>query len=677
MNQDWRQWVTFFLAVLMLMFGWQWYMAKKYGKPNQATQSTDTATDQQQPQPAAPAAPPQGQPAAPTLAASGDWHVALASPGPEVVLGSREKDSGYKAQIRFAPVAAAIEDAWLSEFKWHVDDKHTGYPIVAAGQDSQGITRYPLELGQLKLAGRQEMIPLGRDCWQFLDLDETSDDAATVRYEARVLDQDEQTVLRVLKEYRYAKENYELQLTLRVVNESASPVQVESLEVTGPLGLLREDPRSDRRRAAVAAFWRGGAAEKETELTVERQQVSESKPSASIEKPAGAQLRWWGAVNKFFAAVTRPIGDEKGQAVEWVRGESITAQLYTVTTPDDQESLAPGVAATLGGAPAFAPGNEQIFTLATYLGPIDKNVFDLPQYANLHYNKLYSGGACCTFCAFDWLTLLLLKLMEGVHAVVGNYGIAIIILVALVRLVLHPITKRSQVHMMKMGKIGPKMQELKEKYGDNKQEFQRKQFEIMKEHGLTGGMLLGCLPMFLQFPIWIALYTAVDANVALRHQGLLPASWHWLTDLCAPDRLVPLSVFGVEHPVTIPLLSGFMGPIDAFNLLPILLAIGMYLQSKLMGQTQAAANPQAAQQQKMMQVMMPIMMLLFLYTAPSGLNLYIMTSTFVGLIEQRIIRKHLKEQEEKTAEAKVTTTTKLSSKLGRKKPKERPPKRYF
>ena len=128
--------------------------------------------------------------------------------------------------------------------------------------------------------------------------------------------------------------------------------------------------------------------------------------------------------------------------------------------------------------------------------------------------------------------------------------------------------------MTKMSKMAPKVEEIKRKYAGNKEEIQKRTMEIYKEQGATP--ILGCLPMMLQMPIWIALFTAVDANVALRHTGLFPASWHWLTDLSAPDRLIPFSWFGITDPIQIPLIGG----IDAFNLLPILLCIAMFLQTK-------------------------------------------------------------------------------------------------
>jgi len=240
--------------------------------------------------------------------------------------------------------------------------------------------------------------------------------------------------------------------------------------------------------------------------------------------------------------------------------------------------------------------------------------------------------------------------------VVPNYGIIIILLVLLVRTLLHPLTKKGQVSMMKMSKLGPKVEEIKKKYGSNPTEMNKRVMEMYKEQGANP--MLGFMPMLIQMPIWISLYSAINASIDLRGAKFLP---FWITDLSAPDMLFTFPV------VTVPLLGW---NIDAFNLLPILLAVGMVFQQKLMSPAQnAAMNPQMAQQQKMMLIMMPAMMLIFLYTAPSGLNLYIMASTFGGIIEQKVIKKHIKEQEEKEKYGKVPVTAKTGGKVKKKKPK--------
>jgi YidC/Oxa1 family membrane protein insertase len=225
-------------------------------------------------------------------------------------------------------------------------------------------------------------------------------------------------------------------------------------------------------------------------------------------------------------------------------------------------------------------------------------------------------------------------------ATLGNYGLAIILLVVLVRLGLHPLTKKGQVSMMAMQKLQPQMEAAREKYKDNKAKLNEEMMKIYKSAGASP--FLGCLPMVLQMPIWIALWTGLQAAVELRHAGLLP---FWITDLAAPDALIDFGRTLVNLPL--------VGPLRSFNLLPILLAVGMVLNQKFTPSTPTSTQQQATQKQMM--YFMNVFFLLIFYNAPSGLTMYIMASTFAGVFEQYVIRKHIRERQaaEAAAETKV------------------------
>jgi YidC/Oxa1 family membrane protein insertase len=265
-------------------------------------------------------------------------------------------------------------------------------------------------------------------------------------------------------------------------------------------------------------------------------------------------------------------------------------------------------------------------------------------------------GCCCPASIIKPLAFGILAIMKAMYVVIPNYGVVIIILVLLMRLLMHPVTKKSQVSMSKMSKLAPRAEEIKKKYANNKAEMNKKLMELYREQGASP--ITGMLPMFVQMPIWIALWSAIYASIDLRGAAFLP---FWITDLSVPDALLSWS------PVTIPLLGW---KLSSLNLLPILMGLAFYFQQKLMPtQANAATNPQMAQQQKMMAIMMPLLFPLMLYTAPSGVNLYIMSSTFAGVIEQKVIRKHIKEREEQEAQGLVPTTSKAGGKVKKKKPK--------
>jgi YidC/Oxa1 family membrane protein insertase len=294
-----------------------------------------------------------------------------------------------------------------------------------------------------------------------------------------------------------------------------------------------------------------------------------------------------------------------------------------------------------------------------YLGPKDKSLFDKNElYDRLGFAHTITFLPC--FCCPAWIinpiAFAILALMKWMYGFIGNYGIVIIILVFLFRLVMHPVTKKSQVSMSKMSQLAPRAEEIKKKYAGNKTEMNKQLMALYKEQGASP--IMGFLPMFAQMPIWIALWSAVYTSIDLRGAGFLP---FWITDLSAPDALVSFST------ITVPLLGW---KIESLNLLPILMGVAFYFQQKLMP-TQAAAttNPQVAQQQKMMMIMMPLLFPLMLYTAPSGVNLYIMASTFAGVFEQHIIRKHIRKKEEDQSKGMVAATSKTGGKVKKKKPK--------
>jgi YidC/Oxa1 family membrane protein insertase len=240
-------------------------------------------------------------------------------------------------------------------------------------------------------------------------------------------------------------------------------------------------------------------------------------------------------------------------------------------------------------------------------------------------------------------------------------------LVIIVRLILHPITKRSQMSMSKLSKFGPEIERLKQKYGDDKESLNREMMAFTKEHGVSTG-LLGCLPMLLQMPIWIALWSSLQSTFELRHASFL---WGhtWIKDLAQPDRLI-------AFPHAVKLFWGYVH-FDAINILPILMGIVFFLQQKMTPKPPTMTKEQE-QQYKMMQ-WMSLLFPVFLYTGPSGLNLYILTSTSIGIIESKRIRDHIKQREEAEKSEKVIVDakpTRASKKLDRGEPQPKKKGRF-
>jgi len=490
-------------------------------------------------------------------------------------------------------------------------------------------------------------------------------------------------LLTLVKTYTVRTTDYSIAMSLEIHNHSDSPMSV-AIDQYGPVGVPREDLRSDRRQAP---FGKRKADGNQVAVSLALRQAKLPRmpygrgPDENLRVGAGETAVWLGYTNKFFGSMMYLRPGEKGNPPTGKRH----ARFYAFATQADAASRTFVTGAKVGvkseqfrrGRLVMVPGltvaagQKLALDFDIFAGPKKRSIFVdeddpyyRPLYGQLNYLNTIDLGGC--FCSSSWLAVAMMWLLGKLSLLaLGNYGVAIILLVILVRVVLHPLTRKGQVSMMKMQKLAPMMQKIKTKYADDKEAQQREMMKFYKEHGAGG--FLGCLPMLLQMPIWIALFTGLNALVDLRHAPFLPV---WITDLAGPDALIRWS-----EPITIPLLSGMWGDVYSFNLLPILLCVAFFLQTKynpqMSGQPAVATSPEQQTQKKMMQYMMPGMMLLFFYQAPSGLTMYIMTSTFVGLIEQYVIRKHIREKE--AVEAATETTVQAPGKRSRstrgKKPK--------
>ena len=213
------------------------------------------------------------------------------------------------------------------------------------------------------------------------------------------------------------------------------------------------------------------------------------------------------------------------------------------------------------------------------------------------------------FGMWRWVCYPLVWILNVFHSWIPSFGIGIILLTVLVRLVFWPLTHKSTVSMRRMSEIQPKMKEIREKFKDNPQRLQQETWALYRDNKVNP--MAGCLPMLVQIPVFIALFTVLRSAVELRYAPFL-----WIADLSEPENLFP-GIF----------------PFGGLNILPILMAVTMGLQSAL---TPSTGDKQ---QQRMMMVMMPIMMLVMFYSFPSALSLYWTLSQVLSIVQMWYIRK--------------------------------------
>jgi YidC/Oxa1 family membrane protein insertase len=302
----------------------------------------------------------------------------------------------------------------------------------------------------------------------------------------------------------------------------------------------------------------------------------------SISEHITRDMAWVAVRNKFFVQILNPKTGATGcdLIVEREVGKS--------ETPDNpstwQEAAIPSrVAAALHfSGQTLANGETFKRECSYYIGP--KEIDSLAP-MGLQKKKVMDFGM------FRWFCEILLWSLNILYWLIPNYGVAIILLTLIVRILFWPLTHKGTESMKRLQELQPQIKELQAKYKDKPQTLHAETMALYKTHKVNP--LGGCLPMLVQIPVFFALFSILRSGVELRFAPFL-----WVQDLSTAENLLA----GV---LPIPL-----------NLLPLLMTVTQIWQQKL---TPAVGDPM---QQKMMMWMMPIMMLMFLYTMPSGLVLY-------------------------------------------------------
>jgi len=661
------------LAILM---GWSKLMEIWYPLPPRSTTSTSAATSQDAlatsgaasqdgattpPAASAPTETSSSAAIAPataaTAAAAPGFTVVEAPQGGLITIGddhSREVKSEsrnpFACAITVNARGASVAFAKLADYRNTVPrdrkhPEHDPYKLLTMIENATtGQTFTSFAARTLKLVDDNATIDLERTNWTADRRADNSGESVTLSTTIRQAGAD---VLKLRKTYRLEHDSLLMRVRYEIENASPRDRRIVWVE-NGPIGIKQIDSQHEDRRVVTAV--KDSSGQITAGSVVMRADVH--KEGDEKELIAGDKQFVWAALsNKYFTALLAPVSpdgsrDKPGTLTKLVarspmgEGEGLDDLTFDVT---------------YASASSIKAGATYAFETDIYLGPKSAGVINTAPGAEPRKFELINAPDA-SMCTFPFLRTVMLWLLNHAYRIVGNYGIAIIVLVLLVRTILHPISKRGQINMMKMQKgmaaLKPKLEALQQQFKNDKQKLNEETMKLYREEGINpAGQMLGCLPMFLQMPVWVALWTTLNTNIDMRHE----AFFGWIRDLSAPDALIPFA--GTYH---IPLLGNMMGPIHAFNLLPIIMTITMYAQQKIMQKMTQPAVPPApkydeqgrvipdpmVQQQKIMNFMMIFFGFIF-YNFPSGLNLYILTSNILGMAEQIYIKKQLKRRDER------------------------------
>lgn len=385
---------------------------------------------------------------------------------------------------------------------------------------------------------------------------------------------------------RYAiDENYMITVTQSVSNAGGAPVAVKPFALVNRTDRTASIDTWNVHSGPIAAF--DGAVTFDTNY-------SDVKTAGAVSPPGSAN--WIGFTDIYWLSAlipdtangaVQPKGDFRSVSPDIFRADLI----YPVAT--------------------VAPGQTATQTVRLFAGAKENNVLEA-------YEKQGATNLSLSidWGWFRWFEKPIFWLLDSLFRAVHNFGVAIILLTLIVRGIMFPVAQRQFASMAAMRAIQPKLKVIQERFKDDKQKQQQEIMALYKAEGVNP--LAGCLPIFLQIPVFFALYKVLVLTIEMRHQPF----FGWIKDLSAPDPLHVLNLFGLL-PFNPP---AFL----AIGVLAILLGITMWAQFKLQP---AAMDP--SQQQVM--ALMPWMMMFVMAPFAAGLLIYWITSNLLTIAQQKYL----------------------------------------
>lgn len=318
---------------------------------------------------------------------------------------------------------------------------------------------------------------------------------------------------------------------------------------------------------------------------VDKKPKSENRYSGVVE--------WFGYSQKYFITTFLPeTGADTTLSIDGLPEEGLVRAVYSY--PED----------TIPAAKTSARSWE------VYLGPLEYDIVKAVGY-NLQESVNYGW--------VEFLAKPLLDFLKWLNGYFHNYGVSIIVITIIIRLVFLPLTIKSMISMKKtqfqMEKLKPRMDAIKEKFKDDKA---KQNAEIMKLYTSSGvnplASLGGCFPLLIQLPVFIALYDVLLHSIDLRHSSFL-----WIQDLSEPETLFDIPGIGIP-----------------FRILPLLMGVSWFISQKMTPMTPAAGGENMQLQMKMMQFM-PIIFTVMFWGLPSGLILYWTVSNILSIFQQMYV----------------------------------------
>ncbi|MEZ6033059.1 MAG: YidC/Oxa1 family insertase periplasmic-domain containing protein [Planctomycetaceae bacterium] len=552
-------------------------------------------------------------------------------PAQELTIGSVDPASGYALSVQLTSAGAAIEGVRLTSPQF-MDLEHRDQHARIVGNnptpDRTFSTAVALIDRQLEKSGQT----LETTHWNLAGRTEDEKGVSAV-FEYVAPD----GTLRIRKTYTLPKLNltgkeleqawredasfYTLQVAIEMTNLSDQAKTVE-YEMQGPVGVLLENQEHTSKYRDIHVEFIDGTKGVTTPAGTVRKYVDTRETEEGHiltaeeqfdylreEKEWTSAFRYAGVDVQFFAALIAPLDDRPddvraNSATKWIE-RTFPVLIWTDPTEPRKSDVSIRMASNPVELKPKGDGDSVTHKFAFFVGPKRSELLD---------QAPMSAGQVLNYGMFGFVA-------RGMHYLLGTfyglgmpYFLAIISLTVLVRGCMFPISRKQAISAARMKELQPKLTELKAKYADDREKMAKAQMELWRKHNINP--IGGCLPLFLQMPIFIGLYTALNSAVDLRLQKFL-----WINNLAAPDALFRL-------PFSLPYLG------YDFSLLP-LCTVGLFLTQQKMFMPPATDEQQEAQY-KMMNMMTLFMGAMF-WHQPAGLCIYFIASSLWSIAERKLL----------------------------------------
>jgi YidC/Oxa1 family membrane protein insertase len=587
MDENNRNFILAIVLSICVLFAWQYFFVPKHAPQLQPVQQT---AEQQQPQKSAEPGPPQPRAEGETPSPAG---TPVEPGGPQAVTKTREEalassqrvaiDSpGIKGSINLK--GGRIDDVVLKKYRETVDPSS---PNVVLLSPAGAPHPYYVEHGWVAETGKDTTVPGPDTVWKAESTGPlTVSTPVTLTYDnGKGL---------VFTRTIGIDDNFMFTVTDAVANSGSEPVMLYPYGLVSRLGVPLTQSYYILHEGLI------GVVDGSLEQITYKKAVG--NPPASFKAKSG----WLGITDKYWAATVVPE-----------QGKNFEARFSGTPGAADAEHFQSDYLMDAVSVPAGGKTETKGYVFA---GAKEVNLVDgyATQYAVPKFDLLIDWGW------FYFLTKPMFYALDFFYKLVGNFGVAILIVTLVIKLVLFPLANKSYVSMSKMKKLQPEMVRIKERFGEDRMRQQQAMMELYKKEKVNPAS--GCLPILVQIPVFFSLYKVLFVTIEMRHAPF----FGWIKDLSAPDPTSVFNLFGLLpfEPATVPVIGHFL----MLGAWPLIMGVTMWVQMKL---NPAPPDPVQAK----VFAWMPIFFTFLLAGFPAGLVIYWAWNNLLSVIQQSVIMR--------------------------------------